>query len=668
MEDRIKLLPERVANQIAAGEVVNRPASVVKELMENSIDADASEVIVNFRNNGRDLIQIVDNGIGMTPNDARMAFERHATSKISDAADIYALHTFGFRGEALASIAAVAQVELRTRHRDSEIGTVSTINGGEFIEQHPEHCEQGTQFKVRNLFYNLRARRSFIEKESSKGVLIREEFRRVALCNPNVALELYGDDSLIYNLPQTSLAGRIVDIFGESVKRRIFDISANTLIVKISGFIGTPKIRKGVASQQYMFVNGRFFRSAYLHKAVMKGYEKIIPDGLTPSYFLFLEVEPDRVDVNVHPQKTEVKFADDSSIWQILNAAVRETLARTGAVPLMEFDNEAQIDIPVMKQGVSYAEPRATNNDGYNPFVIEAMGEVDTSKYDVKLSSESSYDDTIEIESKGVSKVSSNSVSMPHNTLYNSWQPTEFDEIEIESKGVSAPTPSSHEVEIVSDNEEWSTIEIESSHAQPQQQTLISSEVKQQVEVNNISVVDGRYCWCRVANTMVAVDLKRAKERVMYDYYISTLKGGNAPSQQILFPIELRLSPEEYALMKEHAMEFSVVGFDVEFCPKGMILVKGLPADMSQDDVDVLIYELLQILATTPLDVTNEVREKMSRAMALKSSQAYGRNVSTHDAKDIVEQLYRSGNIGHTPSGKTIMWSITKEDIKTHLA
>ncbi|MFR9577698.1 MAG: DNA mismatch repair endonuclease MutL, partial [Rikenellaceae bacterium] len=432
MEDRIKLLPEKVANQIAAGEVVNRPASVVKEMMENSIDAGATEVIVNFRNNGRDLIQIVDNGVGMTPNDARMAFERHATSKISKADDIYALHTFGFRGEALASIAAVAQVELRTKHRDSEMGTITTINGGEFVDQQPTLCDQGTQFKVRNLFYNIRARRSFIERESSKGILIREEFRRVALCNPDRALELYGDDSPIFKLRPTTLAGRIVDIFGDSTKKNILDINTHTVIVNISGFIGTPKIRKGATSHQYMFVNGRYFRSPYLHKAVMKGYEKIIPDGVTPSYFLFLEVEPDRVDVNVHPQKTEVKFADESSIWQILNAAVRETLARTGAVPLMEFDNSSQIEIPVMKQGVSYAEPRATNNNDYNPFEIEQQEVVDPSKYAIEIPS--TYQPSEKRSKKP--KVASQS------SLYSSWTETEFEDMEFE--GVDIESTTSH--------------------------------------------------------------------------------------------------------------------------------------------------------------------------------------------------------------------------------
>ncbi|MFI3305948.1 MAG: DNA mismatch repair endonuclease MutL [Rikenellaceae bacterium] len=650
MEDKIKLLPERVANQIAAGEVVNRPASVVKELMENSIDAGATEVIVNFRNNGRDLIQIVDNGVGMTPNDARMAFERHATSKISDAADIYALHTFGFRGEALASIAAVAQVELRTRHRDAEVGTVSTINGGEFVEQHPEHCDQGAQFKVRNLFYNLRARRSFIEKESSKGVLIREEFRRVALCNPDVALELYGDDTPIYKLTRGSLASRIVEIFGDNIKRRIFDISADTLIVKVSGFIGTPKMRKGLATQQYMFVNGRFFRSAYLHKAVMKGYEKIIPDGLTPSYFLFFEVEPDRVDVNVHPQKTEVKFADDSSIWQILNAAVRETLARTGAVPMMEFDNEAQIDIPIMRQGVSYAEPRITNNDGYNPFEIEeqAQTQVDLSKYDATLAD---YESGEEIElgnpiSGGERVVSSG------NSLYSGWQSTEFEEIEIEPTQFTQPTQPT----------------LSAQFTQPTQPTLLSEvEREERVDPRDISVVDGRYCWCRIDSSMVVVDLKRAKERTMYDYYYATLKGGNALSQQILFPIELRVSLEEYELMEEHSIEFSILGFDIEYCERELLKIKGLPADIVTDDVDMLIYELLQILTTTPLDVTDEIRNKMALAMARKSAQGYNKNVSTQEAGEILRQLYRSGHTGHTPSGKRIVWQITKEDVKRQL-
>ena len=368
MADRIRLLPEVVANQIAAGEVVNRPASVVKEMMENSIDAGATRVQVNFRDGGRDLIQIVDDGCGMSPIDARMAFDRHATSKIAAVEDIYALSTFGFRGEALASIAAVAQVELRTRQEGDDVGTCTEINGGQFVSQTPVMCPVGSQFYVRNLFYNVPARRRFLDKSTTSAAQIRTEFQRVALCNPHIGFELYSNDAPVYTLAASSLAGRIVDVVGRHIKQNLLEVEADTSIARAEGFIGRPAAAKRRNTEQYLFVNGRFFKSAYLTGAILKAYEKLIPENCTPSYFLYLTIDPSRIDVNVHPQKTEVKFADEDAVWQIVNAAVRETLAKTGAVPLMDFDREGGVEIPVLERGAVYSEPRAMSDESYNPF------------------------------------------------------------------------------------------------------------------------------------------------------------------------------------------------------------------------------------------------------------------------------------------------------------
>ena len=308
MADRIKLLPEVVANQIAAGEVVNRPSSVVKEMMENAIDAGASTVTVNFCDGGRDLIQIVDDGCGMSPTDARMAFDRHATSKIASVDDIYKLHTFGFRGEALASIAAVAQVELKTRQPNEEFGTQVFINGGEFDKQLPCGCSVGSQFFVRNLFYNVPARRRFMEKSTTLARQIRDEFERVALCNPQIAFKLFNNQAPIYDLDRSNLRGRIVDVVGKNIKNNLLEVSAETSLVKIEGFVGRPAAAKKSSYKQFLFVNGRYFKSTYFYKAVMKAYEKLIPAQTQPDIFLYLTIDPERIDVNVHPQKTEVKF------------------------------------------------------------------------------------------------------------------------------------------------------------------------------------------------------------------------------------------------------------------------------------------------------------------------------------------------------------------------
>ena len=369
MADCIKLLPEIVANQIKAGEVVESPSSVVKEMMENAIDAGATEVTVNFVNGGRDLVQIIDNGRGMSPIDARMAFECHATSKIASLDDIYALHTFGFRGEALSSISAVSQVELITRQADCEVGTQTIINGGEFVSQTPVAAPVGSQFLVRNLFYNTPARRKFINsKESSLSSDIKREFRRVALCHPEVACTLMNNSAPIYSLPESSLVERIVGIMGNATRRNLLEVDVETTIATVKGYVGRPETARNNSSEQYMFVNGRFFRSPYLNKAVTKAYEKLIPEKGYPSFFLYITVDTERVDVNVHAQKTEVKFADNEAIWQIMNAAVRETLAKNGAMPLIDFEAEDLVDIPVQTSGITYAEPRATTKDYYNPF------------------------------------------------------------------------------------------------------------------------------------------------------------------------------------------------------------------------------------------------------------------------------------------------------------
>ncbi len=372
MADRIRLLPEVVANQIAAGEVVNRPASVVKEMMENAIDAGARSVKVNFRDGGRELIQIVDDGCGMSPIDARMAFDRHATSKIRSAEDIYALRTFGFRGEALASIAAVAQVELRTRQEGATRWAPLRRSTAASSPASSPRCAPSVRSSSCATSSTTCPRgRSSLDKSTVSASQIKAEFQRVALCNPDIAFELFANDAPVYALGAASLAGRIVDIVGRHIKQNLLEVEARTSIASVRGYIGRPAAAKRRNTEQYLFVNGRYFKSSYLTSAVLKGYEKLIPENCQPSYFLYLEIDPARIDVNVHPQKTEVKFADEEAVWQIVNAAVRETLAKTGAVPLMDFDSESDVEIPVLNRSAVYGEPRAMSNFDYNPFRAE---------------------------------------------------------------------------------------------------------------------------------------------------------------------------------------------------------------------------------------------------------------------------------------------------------
>ncbi|MCD8186969.1 MAG: DNA mismatch repair endonuclease MutL [Rikenellaceae bacterium] len=371
MENLIKLLPDSVANQIAAGEVVQRPASVVKELVENAVDAGATTITVNIQEGGRELIQVIDNGCGISPGDTKMAFERHATSKITRADDLYALTTFGFRGEALASIVSVSEVELRTKRETDEVGLRMYVNGGAFGETSAVNIQNGTQLLVKNLFYNVPARRKFLKSKSVETKHIVDEFQRVALCNPNIEMNLYDNDTPRYKLPAATRRQRIVGMFGKHINAQLLDLQVETSIITIEGFVGHPQgAKKSGQAEQFLFVNNRFFKSPYFHKAVMAAYEKLIQPGVYPAYFLYLQVDPSRLDINIHPTKTEIKFEDETAIWQIINAAVRESLGKMGAVPLMDFDTQEPIDIPVFRPGSEQdiKIPPVSLNPDFNPF------------------------------------------------------------------------------------------------------------------------------------------------------------------------------------------------------------------------------------------------------------------------------------------------------------
>ena len=642
MSDRIRLLPEIVANQIAAGEVVNCPASVVKEMMENALDAGARSVTVNFREGGRDLIQIVDDGCGMSPIDARMAFDRHATSKIASVDDIYALHTFGFRGEALASIAAVAQVELRTRQNDDETGTLTTIHGGKFVSQEPVMCPVGSQFMVRNLFYNVPARRKFMEQPRESQRQIRSEFNRVALCYPDVRFELYENDMPVLILEPSSLAGRIVDVVGKTMKHNLLEVSVDTSIVRIAGFVGRPDAAmsgsyKRKDAVRYLFVNGRYFKSPYLYSAILKAYDRLIPEGTTPSYFLYLTVSPERVDVNVHPQKIEVKFSDEDAVWSILNAAVRETLAKTGAVPMMSFsDEDASVEIPVARRGAVYGEPKSNSDDSYNPF---REGYTDDGGASPRRTSTGGgmrggrvADDSL---GYGFDPAAEGLETIPS---------TEFDVIP--SAGFDADDESSLEF-IPSQSAEQMTIAGEDEGA----------------AFDCVTSVGGGYAVAMYGGRCVVADMRRVCERLIYDDCMAMLRSGSAVSQQLLFPERLTLTNGDYALIEQHAVDFASLGFDIEYSGGGTIEVKGTPADMPADRIDELVYELLRAL-DTPQTAAEIRRERVAAVMARNGARSLPRMLKHDEAAAMLGRLAATGNVGFTPSGHAIMTQLTAEDFR----
>ncbi len=647
MADRIKLLPEVVANQIAAGEVVNRPSSVVKEMMENAIDAGAKNVTVNFVDGGRDLIQIVDDGCGMSPTDARMAFDRHATSKIVSVNDLYNLHTFGFRGEALASIAAVAQVELKTRQEGDEFGTQIFINGGEFDEQKPCGCSVGSQFFVRNLFYNVPARRRFMEKSTTLARQIRDEFERVALCNPQIAFKLFNNQAPIYDLESSTLRGRIVDVVGKSMKNNLLELSADTSLVKIEGFVGRPAAAKKSSYKQFLFVNGRYFKSPYFYKAVMKAYEKLIPAQTQPDIFLYLTIEPDRIDVNVHPQKTEVKFSDSEAIWQIINAAVRETLAKTGAVPLMDFDDADAIDIPVAgSSGRIYSEPRAASVEGYNPF-----REGYTSGVTAGRRSQADLSDFAgEYRTK------------PQRESYDMWQSDTLIGAENEEFAIVESGDSFHDFVSVQSQSSGEEFEFVESVDAVQQQF----EVVEEAQFEDVITLPEMMAAARYRGRLVVVDLRRARERVSFEEYEAMLGGGSSVSQQLLFPERLVVTNDEVELLKNCLDDLSAIGFDLRVGDDGTVEMNGTPADMEGVEIDRLLYDVIHSIAEGDEPVAVR-RQQLAAMVAQRRAAAMRGVISAEQTEALLARLAACENMSFAPSGKAIMVEISTGEIRSRL-
>lgn len=647
MADRIKLLPEVVANQIAAGEVVNRPSSVVKEMMENAIDAGAKNVTVNFVDGGRDLIQIVDDGCGMSPTDARMAFDRHATSKIVSVNDLYNLHTFGFRGEALASIAAVAQVELKTRQEGDEFGTQIFINGGEFDEQKPCGCSVGSQFFVRNLFYNVPARRRFMEKSTTLARQIRDEFERVALCNPQIAFKLFNNQAPIYDLESSTLRGRIVDVVGKSMKNNLLELSADTSLVKIEGFVGRPAAAKKSSYKQFLFVNGRYFKSPYFYKAVMKAYEKLIPAQTQPDIFLYLTIEPDRIDVNVHPQKTEVKFSDSEAIWQIINAAVRETLAKTGAVPLMDFDDADAIDIPVAgSSGRIYSEPRAASVEGYNPF-----REGYTSGATAGRRSQADLSDFAgEYRTK------------PQRESYDMWQSDTLIGAENEEFAIVESGDSFHDFVSVQSQSSGEEFEFVESVDAVQQQF----EVVEEAQFEDVITLPEMMAAARYRGRLVVVDLRRARERVSFEEYEAMLGGGSSVSQQLLFPERLVVTNDEVELLKNCLDDLSAIGFDLRVGDDGTVEMNGTPADMEGVEIDRLLYDVIHSIAEGDEPVAVR-RQQLAAMVAQRRAAAMRGVISAEQTEALLARLAACENMSFAPSGKAIMVEISTGEIRSRL-
>ncbi|MDR0393628.1 MAG: DNA mismatch repair endonuclease MutL, partial [Tannerella sp.] len=541
MSDIIHLLPDHIANQIAAGEVIQRPASVVKELMENAIDAGAENIAVHIKDAGRTLIQVMDDGTGMTETDARMAFERHATSKIASVEDLFSLHTMGFRGEALASIAAVAQVELQTRTKECEVGVRLSVSGSTLDSILPEACRVGSIFSVKNLFYNVPARRKFLKTNETEFRHILTEFERIALVHPDIAFTLCNHDAVVYDLPICGLRQRIVDVFGKNMNQKLLPVEANTSLVKTKGFTARVDSVKKRGNLQYFFVNGRFMRHSYFHKAVMHAYEQMIPAGEMPDYFIYFEIDPSTIDVNIHPTKTEIKFENERAIWQIVSSAVRETLAKSNSVPSIDFESAGIINIPVynpsLKEKVNIRPPEIEVNKNYNPF----------------------------------RELGAHRPTADWETLYEKFENDRSDalsplgtDLSGEGRGQEAEAP-------FTDLPPDHTVPVVPSE---------NAENKMFVNVSNPCFqYRNRYVITPLKSGLVIIDQHRAHTRILYERYINHINRRHAVSQKLLFPEIVEFTMAESSILSSLTDEIKFLGFDLAHMGGNSYAIHGVPAD-----------------------------------------------------------------------------------------
>ena len=593
----LKILPRNIADMIAAGEVVQRPASVVKELLENAVDAGATRVAVAVTDAGRTLIQVVDDGTGMSPDDAVLCFERHATSKIATAEDLHEITTFGFRGEALASIAAVADVVLRTRREEDEVGVEVEVSGSEHLATRMAAAPKGSNFAVRNLFYNIPARRKFLKSDTVEFRHIVEEFQRVALTRPEIGFSLSHNGRDIHVLkPAKSLKFRIMDLLGAGVVGELTDILAETTLVRIHGFVGRPESAKKTLGNQFLFVNGRYFRSPYLHKAVMKAYEALIPEGTTPSYFIYLEVDPATIDVNIHPTKTEIKFEEDTVIFQTLYACVREATARGGAGGDIDFDNPEARELPVM--GPRFGE--------YRPASIPSAG-----------------------------------VDLNYN-------PFDTGDKFLDDRDFTPREP------------------VRPSYAVDKHEDYGKLFEDRTMPTAQVLVVQGKYILTQSASGVMAVNVRRARERILYDRFLKVLGKEAHVSQNALFPVQVEVGVEGRLLLEEHADLLHRLGFDIDPFGNGAVVVNGVPEGYGTEEgkVRTMVGDLLLILSDDHCALPEMMEQALAQKFAVLGASGGEKLSSPVEAQRLVDALLATDNPEFTPAGRRIISILSLEELE----
>lgn len=616
MNDIIHLLPDSVANQIAAGEVVQRPSSIIKEMVENSIDADATSVKVLVTDGGKTTVQVIDDGKGMSETDARLSFERHATSKIQKASDLFCLTTMGFRGEALASIAAVAQVELKTRRKEDELGTMIQVAGSKIEKQEPVACPAGSNFLVQNLFFNVPARRKFLKSNQTELTNVVADFQRIVLVHPEISFSLYNNGVEMFHLPTASVRQRIIDVFGKKINAELLPIEVETSLVSISGYVGKPESSKKKGVHQYFFVNGRYMRHPYFHSAVMKAYENLIPVGEHVSYFIYFAVDASSIDVNVHPTKTEIKFDNEQPIWQVLSAAVRETIGQFCNVPLIDFDVEGKPDIPAIGANTSIPHQPKLAPSSYNPFKTEGSRSYSQSAGWEKLFDK--YSNPVSSEGdEGLTSIQMN----PSEKVPGEGEVPEGDNLQ---------------------GSIWNAVMGRDGVAAPFDITVQKFQYK------------GRYIVLPSANGIMVVNQHRAHVRVLFDQNMQCINSGNRPSQKELFPIVVQFEKADCIVLENLMEDICSLGFDLSNLGGGAYSVNGIPAGLEGIDISTLLHDMVVSAKEMTNDIRREAQEALALTMAENAAIVYGQVLSSMEMERLLRDLFATKIPARTPDGKLV--------------
>lgn len=653
MNDIIQLLPDSVANQIAAGEVIQRPASVIKELVENSIDAGATLINVVCVDSGRTSIQVTDNGKGMSETDARLSFERHATSKIRQADDLFNLHTMGFRGEALASIAAVAQVELRTRRPDDDIGTALTIAGSRFVSQEPVQCPVGCNFTISNLFYNVPVRRKFLKSNTTELNNIVTAFERIALVYPDVAFTLYNNQTELYNLKAGGLRQRIVDVIGKKINQHLLPIDIDTTMCKISGFVGKPESARKKGARQFFFVNGRYMKHPYFHKAIMTAYERLVPEGEQIPYFIYFTVNPTDIDVNIHPTKTEIKFENEQTVWQILTAAVRDAVGMFNDVTAIEFDTEGQPDIPALgaMPQADISAPKVQYNPAYNPF------------NEPSAQRSSAAPDNWEQLYEGLSSAHSRQQSAPSlfgndtggviQSRSNVANKPFADNGIVLSKGFSKPdglNAESAEFNALSADTDMLSASTEPSPLEEKSPTHYQYK--------------GRYIMTSVKSGLMIIDQYRAHTRILYEGYIEQMQKRRPSSQKPLFPDTIHFSASDKVVVEAVMPELQNIGFELTPNEEGDYTITAVPSGLDGLDYVALVQDLVASAREKTTSAIDDINHSIALELARNAAVTYGQVLTNAEMENIVNSLFACSNFSYTPDGKKILTMLRQTDLE----